>query len=691
MSFVKFAIIALIALVSEWAGASVTYNVVTPLYLSATAPYTTAMRITGSFTLTSAIPNNQSYYSIPAASITSFNFSDGVNAYTAVNSNTPSIWVTTNGAGDVTLGVNDAILLNSTDEFKSIYIYQSNGSASTYDPVQHMPSRGDFSGTTTITLAQPEQYTIGATVTDLGSGKSVVVQNNGGDNKTVSASGAFTFATAVNSGSSYLVTVLTQPTGQTCTVSNGSGTVSGNVTNIGVSCSATYQLTYHANGHGGTVPSGGVYSSGAQITVGSGTSTLWNSHPARFWNTAANGTGTRYDFGSTLTMPANDVTLYAQWNTVNVNAQIGWTLFDMFSWTIGLGAKDNLGMESASGAPAKHCAVLNIFICNFDPLAFSLPISMNSPVASNMLASNIACKYTDVTAPQIPVTIPWTYFPVPGFFNLAYPGSTTIGWTVADSVDRSYANKVTCNVGLWVIIASPQGQMVAYLNTPENGAAPNSQSSAAAAQSANQASQPSKRIALATTAGSTVSYVANCTSPDGGAPVSGSSNTNIITISGPTPGKRYHCSFTANDGNYTSPAVDSQNEILIAVPTNPTNVVATPSQGNITLSFGSSSGSGTTNYGAICSSSDGGARGYAVGTVSPLTVTGLTSGKSYSCTVSAQDSNGVSQSIDNSNGPVVVFAATAVTAVPVLSEWPQILLMISMIGLIGRYSRRVWR
>ena len=65
----------------------------------------------------------------------------------------------------------------------------------------------------------------------------VVLQDNGGDDLSVSANGAFTFATALASGAAYNVTVKTNPSGQTCTVSNGSGTIgSANVTNVAVSC-----------------------------------------------------------------------------------------------------------------------------------------------------------------------------------------------------------------------------------------------------------------------------------------------------------------------------------------------------------------------------------------------------------------------------------------------------------------------
>jgi 6-phosphogluconolactonase (cycloisomerase 2 family) len=85
------------------------------------------------------------------------------------------------------------------------------------------------------TTPPPTQYTIGGSVTGL-SGTGLVLQDNGGDNLTVSASGPFTFATKLNSGAAYNVTVMTQPSGQTCTVANGTGTASGNVTNVAVSC-----------------------------------------------------------------------------------------------------------------------------------------------------------------------------------------------------------------------------------------------------------------------------------------------------------------------------------------------------------------------------------------------------------------------------------------------------------------------
>ena len=82
-------------------------------------------------------------------------------------------------------------------------------------------------------------FTIGGTVTGLNA-SGLVLTDNGGDNLTVaSGSSSFTFATQLTSGSTYDVAVGTQPTGETCTVSNATGTATANITTVGVSCSAT--------------------------------------------------------------------------------------------------------------------------------------------------------------------------------------------------------------------------------------------------------------------------------------------------------------------------------------------------------------------------------------------------------------------------------------------------------------------
>jgi uncharacterized repeat protein (TIGR03803 family) len=89
-------------------------------------------------------------------------------------------------------------------------------------------------------------FTVGGSVTGLAAGTSLVLQNNGVDSITVSTNAAFAFSRPIPSGGAYVVTVSTPAAGQTCAVSNGSGTVTtSNVMTVGVSCAPT---TYSIGG-----------------------------------------------------------------------------------------------------------------------------------------------------------------------------------------------------------------------------------------------------------------------------------------------------------------------------------------------------------------------------------------------------------------------------------------------------------
>ena len=90
-------------------------------------------------------------------------------------------------------------------------------------------------------------YTIGGTVSSL-TGTGLVLQNNGGDNLAMSANGAFTFSKEVKKDARYNVTVFGQASGQACTVTNGSGTVKSDVTNVAVACVANAPSTFTVGG-----------------------------------------------------------------------------------------------------------------------------------------------------------------------------------------------------------------------------------------------------------------------------------------------------------------------------------------------------------------------------------------------------------------------------------------------------------
>ena len=82
-------------------------------------------------------------------------------------------------------------------------------------------------------------FTIGGTISGLLSGQSIILLNNGVDALTVSADGNFTFATTLSNGTAFSVTVGTQPTGEACRVSGGTGNIAANINSVIINCGTT--------------------------------------------------------------------------------------------------------------------------------------------------------------------------------------------------------------------------------------------------------------------------------------------------------------------------------------------------------------------------------------------------------------------------------------------------------------------
>jgi len=98
---------------------------------------------------------------------------------------------------------------------------------------------GTAAVTSVVVACTTPSFTVGGTLSGLAGGNTIVLEDNGGNSLMVGANGPFTFSTSVASGLPYAVTIGTQPSTQTCTVSAGSGTVgSGNVTSVLVNCAA---------------------------------------------------------------------------------------------------------------------------------------------------------------------------------------------------------------------------------------------------------------------------------------------------------------------------------------------------------------------------------------------------------------------------------------------------------------------
>lgn len=149
---------------------------------------------------------------------------------------------------------------------------------------------------------------VGGTLSGLPSGTTVTLQLNGGNDTTVSANGSFWFSSTVSSGSTYAVTVLTQPTGATCSVANGSGTIDStgsDVSSVAVTCVANASLTGTVSGLGSgrsvtlsngsvslAIASNGVFAFPGILSGGTAYSVTVSVQPSGQTCTVTNGTGT---------------------------------------------------------------------------------------------------------------------------------------------------------------------------------------------------------------------------------------------------------------------------------------------------------------------------------------------------------------------------------------------------------------
>ncbi len=135
--------------------------------------------------------------------------------------------------------------------------------------------------TNIVVTCANDPLTVGGTV--MGLTAPVTLQLNLGSNLTVNADSPFTFDKNLPSGADYAVTVVPSAT-QNCTVSNGTGTITANVGNVAVTCTAVAS----------SLPVGGTIRglSGQPVTL-----TLTSTAGTPMVTTSTNGA---FDFGTTL-------------------------------------------------------------------------------------------------------------------------------------------------------------------------------------------------------------------------------------------------------------------------------------------------------------------------------------------------------------------------------------------------------
>ncbi len=146
-----------------------------------------------------------------------------------------------NGADSLTISANGAFTFPTALPGATNYAVTVSSQPTT--PNQTCSLSND-SGTVTnldvtdVTVTCVSSLSIGGQVNGLASGNSLILQNNGADNLTISANGAFTFSTPLTDGDTYAVTVSSQPTtpNQVCTINNSSGVANSDIDDIMVNC-----------------------------------------------------------------------------------------------------------------------------------------------------------------------------------------------------------------------------------------------------------------------------------------------------------------------------------------------------------------------------------------------------------------------------------------------------------------------
>ena len=156
-------------------------------------------------------------------------------------------------------------------------------------------------------------------------------------------------------------------------------------------------------------------------------------------------------------------------------------------------------------------------------------------------------------------------------------------------------------------------------------------------------------------------YVASCTPSGSTTPITNSGAASPISIEGLLAGTSYTCNIQAqNAGGLSSipgncPIASCSVTVSTSTPSAPVGLTATAGNQQLTLAFSAptdTGGTAITGYQASCTSSvSNSAPGQSTGTASPLVVTGLTGGAEYTCTVAAQNANGLGQSASVTGAP----------------------------------------
>lgn len=144
--------------------------------------------------------------------------------------------VVTSSLGDaVTVHANGSVTLTRPVPYGQSYTLavQSPGQACAFDTASGTAQGQALAATLTCSV---QTWTLGGAIQGLAAGGSLTLRNGNNGEAVFGGNVTFTWPQPMPNGSTYAITVAAQPASQQCTVTNGSGTITGNVANLLVSC-----------------------------------------------------------------------------------------------------------------------------------------------------------------------------------------------------------------------------------------------------------------------------------------------------------------------------------------------------------------------------------------------------------------------------------------------------------------------
>ncbi len=517
---------------------------------------------------------------------------------------------------------------------------------------------------------------------------------NNGTSYTFTVTATNFLATGLPSAASNAVvpsTVPAAPTGVTATAGNADAQVSFAAPSDGGSTINSYTVTATDStnpAHGGQTVSGAA----SPLTV----TGLTNGDSYTFTVTATNGNGSgpSSDPSNAVvpsTVPAAPTGVTA--TAGNADAQVsfaapsdGGSTINSYTVTATDSTNPAHGGQTVSGA-ASPLTVTGL--TNGDSYTFTVTATNGNGSGPSSDPSNAVVPST---VPAAPTGVTATAGNADAQVSFAAPsdgGSTINSYTVTatDSTNPAHGGQTVSGAASPLTVTGlTNGDSYTFTVTATNGngSGPSSDPSNAVVPSTVPAA-PTGVTATAGNADAQVSFAApsdggstinsytvtatDSTNPaHGGQTVSGAASP--LTVTGLTNGDSYTFTVTATNGNGSGPSSDPSNAVVPStVPAAPTGVTATAGNADAQVSFAAPSDGGSTinSYTVTATDSTNPAHGGQTvsGAASPLTVTGLTNGDSYTFTVTATNGNGSGPSSDPSNAVVpstVPAAPTGVTA-----------------------------